>query len=98
MNGARPSTRNPSIAIITGLAALSAVVVASPASAYTAPYLGSAARYSVLSIEDGSRGAVTCTDSTIAGIVGSSGARPAVVQTRCSISGGVVAPVTQRVI
>jgi hypothetical protein len=84
-------------AVFTGLTALSAVAGASVASAYTAPDLGSAARFAVLSIEAEGRGAVTCTDSTIAGTVGSSGARPAVVETRCSISGGVVTPVSLRV-
>jgi len=54
--------------------------------------------YSVLSAESGSRGAVTCTDSTIMGNVGSSGARAAVVKTRCPISGQVVAPVTPTVL
>ena len=54
--------------------------------------------YTVLSAESGSRGAVTCTDSTIMGNVGSSGARPAVVKTRCSISGQIVAPVTPTVL
>jgi hypothetical protein len=89
---------NLSKAICTGLAALSALAGASAASAYTAPDLGASARFSVLSVAAGGQGAVTCTDSTVAGIVGSSGARSAVVETRCSISGGVVAPVTRRVI
>ena len=84
-------------AIVTAFAAAAAVCGASSAFAYIAPALGTAARYTVLSVEAGGRGAVTCTDSTIAGMVGSSGARPAVVETRCSISGGVVAPVALRV-
>ncbi len=54
--------------------------------------------FTVISAAAGTRGAVTCTDSTIMGNVGSSGARPAVVQTRCSISGRVVAPVTPTVV
>ena len=54
--------------------------------------------YSVLSAEAGSRGAVTCTDSTIMGNVGSSGARSSVVKTRCSQSGQVVAPVSPTVL
>lgn len=81
--------------VLSGLAALGA---ASSAFAYTAPNLGTASNYAVLSAEAGTRGAVTCTDSTIAGKVGSSGARPAVVQTRCSISGSVVAPVGNAVL
>jgi hypothetical protein len=54
--------------------------------------------FTVLSAAAGSQGAVTCTDSTIMGNVGSSGAQPAMVQTRCSISGNVVAPVTSAVL
>jgi len=54
--------------------------------------------FTVLSAAAGTRGAVTCTDSTIMGNVGSSGARPAVVKTRCSISGQIVAPVTPSVL
>ena len=50
--------------------------------------------FTVLSAEAGARGAVTCTDSTIMGNIGSSGARPGVVKTRCSQSGKVVAPVS----
>ena len=82
-------------AAIAGLTALGGV---SSAFAYTAPNLGSTASFAVLSTEPGTRGAVTCTDSTVAGTVGSSGARPAVVSTRCSISGGIVAPVRARVL
>jgi hypothetical protein len=78
------------VSIVAGLTTLGS---ASSAFAYTAPDLGLTAAYSVLSTQPGSLGAVTCTDTTIAGKVGSSGARPAVVQTRCSIAGGVVAPV-----
>ena len=54
--------------------------------------------FTVLSATPGTRGAVTCTDSTIMGNVGSSGQRPAVVETRCSVSGRVVAPVTAAVL
>ena len=54
--------------------------------------------FTVLSAASGARGAVTCTDSTIMGNVGSSGARPAVVETRCKVSGPVVAPVTPAIL
>jgi len=54
--------------------------------------------FAVLSAAPGARGAVTCTDGTIMGNVGSSGARPAVVKTRCPISGQIVAPVTPTVL
>ncbi|HTA65074.1 MAG TPA: ice-binding family protein [Xanthomonadaceae bacterium] len=57
-----------------------------------------ASYFTVLSAAAGTRGAVTCTDSTMMGNVGSSGARAAVVQTRCSVSGQVVAPVTPTVL
>jgi hypothetical protein len=83
-------------AAIAGLTALGG---ATSAFAYTAPNLRSTASFAVLSTEPGTRGAVTCTDSTIAGgAVGSSGARPAVVTTRCSISGAIIAPVGARVL
>lgn len=84
--------------LVAALAAACALAGASSASAYTAPNLGSAAKFNVLSVEAGRQGAVTCTDSTIAGTVGSSGYMPAVVQTRCSIAGGIVAPVANRVV
>jgi hypothetical protein len=54
--------------------------------------------FTVLSAAAGNLGAVTCTDSTIMGNVGSSGAQSAVVRTRCSISGHVLAPVTPTVL
>jgi hypothetical protein len=57
-----------------------------------------ASYFTVLSATAGTRGAVTCTDSTIMGNVGSSGARPAVVKTRCSISGNITAPVAPMVL
>ncbi len=66
----------------------------------TGPYLTqiNLGYYSVLSAEPGSRGAVTCTDSSIFGNVGSSGARPAVVLTRCALAGHVIAPVSATVL
>lgn len=54
--------------------------------------------YTLLSATGGSRGAVTCTDSSVMGNVGSSGARSSVVKTRCPMSGQVVAPVTPTVL
>jgi hypothetical protein len=54
--------------------------------------------FTLLSAAAGSLGAVTCTDSTVMGNVGSSGAMPAVVRTRCSITGYVIAPVTSAVL
>lgn len=62
------------------------------------PSLGSAARFAVLSAATGGNGAVTCTDASLKGSIGSSGARPAVVLTRCALRGMVTAPVTPRVL
>lgn len=84
--------------LLAGLVAVSALAGASSAFAYTAPNLGSTAKFNVLSTEPDNRGAVTCTDSTVTGTVGSSGFAPAVVQTRCLIKGGVIAPVAKRVL
>jgi hypothetical protein len=76
--------------------ALAAFVTFAPLAAQAQQY--TAANFTVISAAAGSQGAVTCTDSTIMGNVGSSGAQSAVVQTRCSISGQVVAPITPAVI
>jgi hypothetical protein len=66
--------------------------------AQNAPQLGTAAGFAVLSAADNGGGAVTCTDSLISGDVGSSGAPASIVQTRCSISGELVAPVPTQVV
>jgi len=84
--------------LLAGIVALSALTCASSAFAYAAPRLGTAASFTVLSTEDGSRGAVTCTDSSLVGNIGSSGMPAAVVLTRCAHTGSVVAPVTRRVL
>jgi len=54
--------------------------------------------FAVLSATPGGLGAVTCTDSTITGDVGSSGQPPSVVQTSCSITGAIFAPVSTEVL
>jgi hypothetical protein len=54
--------------------------------------------FAVLSAADNQGGAVTCTDSTISGDVGSSGLLASVVRTNCTISGSVVAPVSAQVV
>ena len=64
----------------------------------TAQSLGTASTFAVLSAAPDGGGAVTCTDSTIIGDVGSSGARPSVVKTRCTISGAIIAPVSAGVL
>jgi hypothetical protein len=66
--------------------------------ATSAPSLGVASDFAVLSAAPGGLGAVTCTDSTIAGNVGSSGMPASVVQTSCAIAGAIVAPVSAGVL
>lgn len=66
--------------------------------AQSAPELGSASSFAVLSAADNQGGAVTCTDSTITGDVGSSGQAASVVQTTCAIDGAIVAPVSAQVV
>ena len=68
------------------------------AQAATAPGLGLASNFAVLSAAPGGGGAVTCTDGNITGDVGSSGARASVVQTSCPITGAIIAPVSAKVI
>lgn len=64
------------------------------AQAATAPALGSASSFAVLSAAPGGGGAVTCTNGTITGNVGSSGPMASVVQTSCTINGSIIAPVS----
>ena len=83
----------------TCLFATAALLVgASPAFAANAPSLGTASSFAVLSAAPGGGGAVTCTRSTINGDVGSSGPMASVVQTRCKITGAVIAPVSAQVL
>ena len=63
-----------------------------------APALGSASGFAVLSAADNGGGAVTCTDSSVIGDVGSSGLAASVVQTGCALNGSVVAPVSSGVV
>lgn len=81
------------------LFATSALLGASaPAFAADPPSLGSASNYTFLSTEAETRGAVTCTDASIVGDIGSSGFPAAVVQTGCARVGGITAPVSARVL
>ncbi len=69
--------------------------------AQNAPTLGSASSFAVLGsppLATPLNPAVTCTDSTITGDVGSTGVLATVVQTRCTISGAVIAPVSAGVL
>ena len=86
--------KNP-FAIALGLAVL--VGGASPASAGHASSLGEP-DFVLLSAAPEGSGAVTCTDSTIFGDVGSSGAPASIVQTNCVINGAVIAPVSAGVV
>jgi hypothetical protein len=63
-----------------------------------APDLGTASNFAVLSATSGAGGAVTCTDSTVNGNVGSSGGLAAVVKTNCTITGSIAAPVSPQVL
>lgn len=90
---------NSQKALPLSLLALSTLMAAaSPAFAATAPALGTAAKFALLSAAPTSHGAVTCTDGNIRGNIGSTGARPAVVMTRCPITGQIIAPVTPQVV
>lgn len=66
--------------------------------AQTAPALGAASSFAVLSAAPNAAGAVTCTTSTVNGDVGSSGPMASVVQTGCTITGAVIAPVPTQVV
>jgi hypothetical protein len=80
------------------LIALAALLSTAPVWAATAPSLGTASNFAVLSAAPNSGGAVTCTTSTVNGDVGSSGAMASVVQTGCTINGSIVAPVSAQVL
>lgn len=87
--------------LTAGLAVIpfAALFSATPALAATAPSLGSAGNFAVLSAAPGNGGAVTCTTSTITGDVGSSGGPASVTNTGpCTITGSIVAPVSAQVV
>ena len=69
-----------------------------PAGAAVAPSLGAASNFAVLSAARGGTGAVTCTNSSITGDVGSSGLPASVTQTNCTIAGAIIAPVSTQVL
>ncbi len=80
------------------LATAVSLVGASPAfAASPAPSLGTASNFAVLSAAPNGGGAVTCTNSSIIGDVGSSGAPASVTRTNCTIAGAVIAPVSAQV-
>jgi Ice-binding-like len=88
------------LAAAAWLAALfSAVPFQAALAQTTAPSLGAASRFAVLSAAPGGGGAVTCTGAIINGDVGSSGLPAAVVQTEgCVITGAIIAPVSATVL
>ena len=85
-------------ACLSAVAALIVGAFPAFADAPAPPSLGAASSFAVLSAAPGAGGAVTCTDSTITGDVGSSGAPASVVQTECTITGAVIAPVSDQVL
>jgi hypothetical protein len=83
----------------SGLLAVAALLgSALPAGAADAPVLGAASSFAVLSAARGGTGAVTCTNSSIAGDVGSSGLMASITQTACTIAGATIAPVSTQVL
>ena len=76
----------------------SLLALATQAAFAQVPDLGAASSFALLSAAPDGGGAVTCTDSTIEGDVGSSGDRASVVRTRCKISGAIIAPVSAGVL
>ena len=80
------------------LATATLLVGASTAFAANTPSLGGVSDFAVLSAAPGGLGAVTCTRSAIDGDVGSSGPPASVVQTSCTITGAIIAPVSAGVI
>ena len=101
---ARPRVRGPKLLLTAAVAVMLAIAMipmagstanaAGPASVS----LGAAGDFAILSAAPKPGGAVTCTDSTIIGDVGSSGRRASVVQTNCTITGSVIAPVAAGVV
>jgi ice-binding like protein len=80
------------------LLAMLAAVWPAAALAATAPGLGSASNFAVLSAAPGGGGAVTCTNGMITGDVGSSGLAASIVQTGCTVNGAIIAPVSAGVV
>lgn len=96
---------NPQENLITCLIGFAALIGGSaalaqrtpPAVAPNPPALGTASSFAVLSAATQFRGAVTCTDASIVGTIGSTGFLPAVVKTRCAHTGSTIAPVSSQV-
>lgn len=67
-------------------------------SAENSAQAASGSPFAILSAAPDAGGAVTCTDSTILGDVGSSGAPASIVQTNCAVTGALIAPVSQQAV
>jgi hypothetical protein len=78
------------------LIALAALLSAAPM-AWAAP-ASSLSNFAILSAAPNQGGAVTLTNATIIGDVGSSGAASSVVQTTSTVSGSIIAPVSAQVV
>jgi hypothetical protein len=85
-------------ASLIALAALLSTAPMAWAANATAPSLGTASTFTILSAAPNAGGKVTCTNGTITGDVGSSGDQFSVIQTNCPISGAIIAPVSAQVV
>jgi len=94
-------THLTTLALALGLIIMGGVVQAKPAT-NIAPLLGSASNFAVLSAAPDALGAVTLTNSTVNGNVGSSGPMVSVVLTETlpesTITGAIIAPVSTKVL
>jgi hypothetical protein len=83
-------------AVLLSLSACGSMESAGMDSAASSAQSASGPAFAVLSAAPEAGGAVTCTDSSILGDVGSSGAPASIVQTNCSITGAIIAPVSSQ--
>ncbi len=80
------------------LISLAAILAVSPLGAWAASAPSTASTFAILSAAPSQGGAVTLTNATIIGDVGSSGLPAAVIQTTSTVSGSVIAPVSAQVV
>ena len=90
----------PPFKLLTSGALGLAVLLAAAPTAYAAKEitLGAASDFMLLSAAPDGAGAVSCTDTTVSGNVGSTASLTSVAQVRCTVSGAVVAPVPANVV
>jgi Ice-binding-like len=98
MNNKHTQLATLCLALACALIITGGVVQATPLAKTAAPSLGSASNFAVLSAAPKPDGAVTLTDSTVTGDVGSSGPTASVVTTNSTILGAVIAPVSDQVL